>query len=202
MKYNHYELLELVSKYNVPGPRYTSYPTALQFSEHFDRTELEESLSIYSANDSEISIYIHIPFCHSLCWYCGCTKVITRNPESADNYLDYLDKEAELIARRLHPDTVVRQIHFGGGTPTFLSPIQLKRLGSIIHAHFTLNPDTEFSVEIDPRRVDEDHISSLIEIGCNRASLGIQDTNDDVQKAIHRIQPIEKSRQITTLLRE
>ena len=202
MKYNHYELLELVSKYNVPGPRYTSYPTALQFSEHFDRADLEESLSLYSGSTSEISLYIHIPFCHSLCWYCGCTKVITRNPKSADNYLDYLEKESELIARKLNPDTVVRQIHFGGGTPTFLSPDQLKRLGSIIHTCFKLHSNAEFSVEIDPRRVNEDHITSLIEIGCNRASLGVQDTNDAVQKAIHRIQPFEKNREIVSFLRK
>ncbi len=202
MLQNHHELLELVSKYNVPGPRYTSYPTALQFNEDFDRLMLEENLSQLTAHESEISVYIHIPFCQSLCWYCGCTKVITRNPESADRYLDYLEKESELITRRLHPNTKVRQIHFGGGTPTFLSPDQILRIGHIVHKHFDLHPDVEFSVEIDPRRVDDDHIAALIDIGCNRASLGVQDTNEAVQKAIHRIQPFEQTQKIVQILRD
>lgn len=202
MKFNHSELFDLVSKYNVPGPRYTSYPTALQFSEHFEQNHLEENYSLLSEYDSDLSLYIHIPFCQSLCWYCGCTKVITRNPRSADRYLDYLEIEAKRITQKMHPNSKVRQLHFGGGTPTFLSPDQIQRIGSILHQHFDLHPDVEFSVEIDPRRVDEEHIASLVYIGCNRASLGVQDTNTEVQKAIHRIQPFEQTKKVVGWLRE
>lgn len=196
------DLLKLVSKYNVPGPRYTSYPTAVQFSENFDKDQLNENVAMLASEAAPVSLYIHIPFCHSLCWYCGCTKVITKNPASADRYLDYLEKEMELVSAGLHPDIQVKQIHFGGGTPTFLSPIQLRRLGASIHHYFNLHNDVEFSVEIDPRRVSEEHISTLQEIGCNRASIGVQDTNVDVQKAIHRIQPFNQTEKVTRFLRK
>lgn len=194
-------LLDLVSKYNVPGPRYTSYPTALQFTEEIDPVTLYDGLYSGSQFPDSFSLYIHIPFCHSLCWYCGCTKVITKDPASADKYLDYVEKEIQLTAPTIHPDSDVKQIHFGGGTPTFLTPDQICRLGDIIRQNYKLHPDIEFSVEIDPRRVGEGHIDSLRKIGCNRASLGVQDTNEEVQKAIHRIQPFEQTKLITELLR-
>lgn len=198
---NQTELLDLVSKYNVPGPRYTSYPTALQFTDEFDPDALHDALLIGSQSPQSLSLYIHIPFCHSLCWYCGCTKVITKDPASADNYIDYLEKEIKLSLSTIHPDSDIKQIHFGGGTPTFLSPDQISRLGEIIHRYYRLHPEVEFSVEIDPRRVHHGHINALKEIGCNRASLGVQDTNEEVQKAIRRIQPFEQTKFVTDLLR-
>lgn len=198
---NQKELLDLVSKYNVPGPRYTSYPTALQFTDEFDADMLYDVLNNGRQTRKPLSLYIHIPFCHSLCWYCGCTKVITKDPASADKYIDYLEKEIKLSLATIHPDSEIKQIHFGGGTPTFLLPEQIYRLGDIINRYYKLHPNVEFSVEIDPRRVHEGHIKALKGIGCNRASLGVQDTNEEVQKAIHRIQPFEQTKRITELLR-
>jgi oxygen-independent coproporphyrinogen III oxidase len=201
MKFREKRLFELVQKYNVPGPRYTSYPTAVQFTEEFDDTVLDEALDRRAGSARAVSLYFHIPFCFSLCWYCGCTKIITRDQDRGDSYLDYLEKEAALVAKSLHPGSAAKQIHFGGGTPTFLTPVQLRRLGEIIHRYFTVDEDVEFSVEIDPRRCTEEHIIALKEIGVNRASLGVQDTNPDVQKAIHRIQPFELTREVTGYLR-
>src|SRR5699024_5135142 len=128
-----------------------------------------------------ISLYFHIPFCFSLCWYCGCTKVITKDQDRGDAYLDYMEMEMNQIADLLHPQSEVIQIHFGGGTPTFLKPQQLLRLGAVVEERFTLTGETEFGVEIDPRRCTQGHIKALREIGCNRASLGVQDTNPEVQ---------------------
>ena len=202
MSFHSGRLLELVKKYNVPGPRYTSYPTALQFTEEYDRSLLTEHFNNRATSKTDLSLYIHIPFCFSLCWFCGCTKVITKDQNRGDLYLDYLDKEMKLVNETIHPESTVKQIHFGGGTPTFLTPDQLQRLGNIIKKHFYIHEDVEFSVEIDPRRVEEDHIKALKDIGCNRASLGVQDTNEAVQKAIHRNQPFEQTSKIAELLRK
>lgn len=199
---NQAEILELVKKYNISGPRYTSYPTAVQFTEEFDQTILDKTFRERSERKQSLSLYFHIPFCFSLCWYCGCTKIITRDQDRGDAYLDYLEKEINLVKKTVHPESSVKQIHFGGGTPTFLTPVQLRRLGDLIQNGFSVRDDVEFSVEIDPRRCGEDHIKALREIGCNRASLGVQDTNEDVQQAIHRIQPFEKTEEITQLLRK
>ncbi len=196
------QLLNLVTKYNVPGPRYTSYPTAVQFTEQFDSDVLNSFHKNRVRERRELSLYIHIPFCFSLCWFCGCTKVITKDQGRGDVYLDYLEKEMELVYQTIHPDSVFKQIHFGGGTPTFLTPDQLQRLGMIIHDQFQVHDSVEFSVEIDPRRVGEEHIIALKEIGCNRASLGVQDTNEEVQKAVHRIQPFEQTEKVSGLLRK
>lgn len=202
MDINIHQVRRLISKYNVSAPRYTSYPTAPQFQKVADPVPLQEELKAQRFHEpSNYSIYFHLPFCRSLCWYCGCTKVITRQQGAADTYLDYLEKELELAAEGLHRDSVVRQIHFGGGTPTFLDPDQLGRLGKMIQSSFTMDASTEFSVEIDPRECTPEHISVLREMGCNRASLGVQDTNADVQQAIHRIQPFEMTQKVTGELR-
>jgi oxygen-independent coproporphyrinogen III oxidase len=195
-------LLELVQKYNVPGPRYTSYPTAIQFTGKFDNELLKQNLEKRTSKAKPVSLYFHIPFCFSLCWYCGCTKIITRDQDRGDVYIDYLEKEARLVSNLLQSNSDIKQIHFGGGTPTFLTPVQLKRLGRLIRSNFRVHEDVEFSVEIDPRRCTEDHIKALRDIGVNRASLGVQDTNELVQKAIHRIQPFKQTRQVTELLRQ
>lgn len=186
----------------MPGPRYTSYPTAVQFSEEIDHQLLNSKIQARAETPADLSLYFHIPFCFSLCWYCGCTKIITRDQNRGDVYLDYLEKEMKLNTDRLHKKSAVKQIHFGGGTPTFLEPGQLQRLGRLIHNYFRVHPNAEFSVEIDPRRCTEKHIIALSKIGCNRASLGVQDTNPEVQVAIHRIQPFEQTAKVTGLLRK
>ncbi|NBC27293.1 MAG: oxygen-independent coproporphyrinogen III oxidase [Bacteroidetes bacterium] len=195
-------LFDLVNKYNVAGPRYTSYPTAVQFTEEFPPGILDDSFSKRAGSARPLSLYFHIPFCFSLCWYCGCTKIITRDQDRGDLYIEYLQKEISLVQNTIHPDSPVQQIHLGGGTPTFLSAGQLQRLGDLIHSNFTIHRDVEFSVEIDPRRCGEEQIMALKKIGCNRASLGVQDTNHEVQRAIHRIQPFEETQVITNLLRK
>ncbi len=196
--------LELIKKYNVQGPRYTSYPTAVQFQEATkgDAEELSSYLQDRNTKPRKISLYFHIPFCFSLCWYCGCTKVITKDQDRGDLYLDYLEKEMDMVSKMMHEESEVIQIHFGGGTPTFLKPVQLRRLGKAIESQFNISDKTEFGVEIDPRRCTKEHICALKEIGCNRASLGVQDTNKEVQEAIHRIQPFEQTLKVTGWLRE
>lgn len=196
--------LDLIKKYNVQGPRYTSYPTAVQFREAAPEevSSLGEYLLERNDEPHPVSLYFHIPFCFSLCWYCGCTKVITKDQDRGDLYLDYLEKEMGQVAAMLHPECKVVQVHFGGGTPTFLKPEQLDRLGTAIHSRFSLTKETEFGVEIDPRRCTREHIRALAKMGCNRASLGVQDTNPEVQEAIHRIQPFEQTERVTHWLRE
>lgn len=192
---------KLIKKYNVQGPRYTSYPTAVQFQEAGNIFKLQDYLMLRNNSPRSISLYFHIPFCFSLCWYCGCTKVITKDTDRGNAYLDYLEKEMSQISQMLHPQSKVVQVHFGGGTPTFLKPDQLRRLGNAIRSQFNLNGKMEFSVEVDPRRCSEQHAEVLAEIGCNRTSLGVQDTNEEVQKAIHRIQPLEQTERVTKWLR-
>ncbi|MDZ7691984.1 MAG: oxygen-independent coproporphyrinogen III oxidase [Balneolaceae bacterium] len=196
--------IDLIKKYNVQGPRYTSYPTAVQFQEagRQDMEDLHRYLVNRNSGPHRVSLYFHIPFCFSLCWYCGCTKVITKDQDRGDLYLDYLEKEMDQVACLLSSGSEVVQVHFGGGTPTFLDPEQLQRLGEAIHSRFNLTGQTEFGVEIDPRRCTREHIKMLAQIGCNRASLGVQDTNEEVQQAIHRIQPFQQTRRVTEWLRK
>ena len=182
--------LDLIRKYSIPGPRYTSYPPATQFTEQLAGLRLDEAI----AEDNRpgagpLSLYFHLPFCETRCWFCGCTTVITRRRASAGEYLDDLTREVRLTAERMNPRRPVAQVHFGGGTPTFSPPDELRQLGALIHQAFRLAPDCEFSVEVDPRRLTEDHVRALHEIGANRASLGVQDTNPEVQLAVHRVQP-------------
>lgn len=195
--------LELVRKYNIPGPRYTSYPTAPQFSDQVDRSAL---LAEIAADNSDprrpLSLYFHLPFCESLCWYCGCNTVITRKRHVAADYVYLLQQEIALTAPLLNLDRPVTQLHFGGGTPTFLPPAEIDRLGRAIHSVFRFAPDAEISVEIDPRRLTKEHVDAYRRLGCNRASLGVQDTNPQVQIAIHRWQPLAQTAQAIKWLRE
>jgi len=194
--------LDLVRKYSVPGPRYTSYPPATQFTDDLAPLDLEGAIAEDNARGATpLSLYFHLPFCETRCWFCGCTTVITRRRDSAKEYLDDLVREVSLTAARLDRSRPVAQIHLGGGTPTFFPPDQLRRLGALLHDTFNLRPDTEFSVEIDPRRLTLDHIVALREIGVTRASLGVQDTNPRVQLAIHRIQPHSQNQQAFEWLR-
>lgn len=183
--------IDLVQKYNVPGPRYTSYPPATKFTEAFDRQELMGQIEANNRSTRGLSLYYHIPFCETLCWFCGCTTVITTQRSQGTNYLDYLEKEMARTRQLINPNRKVVQLHFGGGTPTFLAPDEIRRLGAAIHKNFQFAEDVEAGVEMDPRRLSRDHIKALNEAGFNRASFGVQDFNPEVQKAVHRIQPKE-----------
>lgn len=175
----------VLDKYNYSGPRYTSYPTAVEFHEAFTVAELDIAYMQYPQRP--LSLYIHIPFCHKLCYYCGCNKVITRHQHKAEDYLDVLEFEvrqraALLVGRK------VNQLHFGGGTPTFLTKSQISRLMAVIYEEFDFNSDAEISIEIDPREIELDMLDHLRELGFNRVSIGVQDFNKDVQKVVNREQ--------------
>jgi len=194
--------LDLVRKYDISAPRYTSYPTAVEFRDfatpapllgHLDRSNQDATLPL--------SLYFHLPFCETLCWFCGCTTVITLNHKSSDTYLDYLEKEVALLAPRVHRDRKVVQLHYGGGTPTFFQPDELARLAQLIRRNFKFAPDAELSVEVDPRRLSHAQVVALRESGFNRASLGVQDFNPQVQEAVHRIQPRAMTEQAINWLR-
>ncbi|MGL5949417.1 MAG: oxygen-independent coproporphyrinogen III oxidase [Aeromonas sp.] len=175
----------LIEKYNYSGPRYTSYPTALEFNEQFGYQDFTEAAGQYPARN--VSLYVHIPFCHKLCYYCGCNKVITRHAHKADEYLDYLEREIKQQAP-LFAGRTVTQLHWGGGTPTFLSAVQTRRLMRLLRSEFTFASKGEFSIEVDPREIELDMLNVLREVGFNRISLGVQDFNKQVQKAVNREQ--------------
>ena len=183
----------LVEKYTMSAPRYTSYPSALQFSEAFDETSF---LSDLRAQKEPIAVYIHLPFCRSMCWFCGCTKIITRRQESADRYLDYLAKELHLWQEHIRHVTM-DQIHFGGGTPNFLTVPQIDRLNALIKCYLPLSPQVQISVELSPDQLDEGQVQAFARLGATRASIGVQDTSPLVQKAVNRIQP--QSRNLETI---
>lgn len=194
--------LALIQKYSAAAPRYTSYPPATKFTTDIPSLRIEETITADNAPGAgPLSLYFHLPFCESLCWYCGCNTVITTRREAATEYVDDLAREMRLVAGRIDCERPVTQIHFGGGTPTFLPPPELARLGLLIRELFQVSPDCEFGVEIDPRRLTHDHVEALRIIGANRASLGVQDTNPAVQLAIHRWQPTALTAQAFTWLR-
>jgi oxygen-independent coproporphyrinogen-3 oxidase len=194
--------LDLIRKYNVPGPRYTSYPTALQFTEDFDRQDLIKQIHTNNEKTDPLSLYFHLPFCETLCWFCGCTTVISSDHSRSNPYLDHLEKEIQITAPKINPEREIVQLHFGGGSPNYLSPSQIRRLGKSIHENFRFASDAELSVELDPRRLTKDHVDAFNEMGVNRASFGIQDFNPKVQEAVNRIQPKEVSDQAITWIRE
>lgn len=175
----------LIEKYNYSGPRYTSYPTALEFDESFTYPSLIKATHIYP--ERALSLYIHIPFCHKICYFCGCNKVITRHQEKADKYLDYLEREIQIQATHVR-HRLVTQLHWGGGTPTFLLPAQISRLMTILRKHFNFSDDAEISIEVDPREIELSTIDHLAQEGFNRLSLGVQDFNKEVQQAVNREQ--------------
>jgi oxygen-independent coproporphyrinogen III oxidase len=193
---------DLISKYNRPGPRYTSYPTALQFREDFSLDEALEPQSFVGGHLEPLSLYVHLPFCESLCWFCACNTVISRDPRRADHYLDYLGREIELTLRSVDRRRKVTQVHLGGGSPSFLSPEQIHRLGSLLHSHFFLDREAECSVELDPRTMTREKVRAFADIGFTRASFGVQDNNPEIQKRINRHQPQELNAQAVVWLRE
>ncbi|MBO9652078.1 MAG: oxygen-independent coproporphyrinogen III oxidase [Variovorax sp.] len=179
-------------RFDGPGPRYTSYPTADRFVEAFTADDYAQALhrrGAAGAHGRPLSLYVHIPFCESLCYYCACNKVVTRHRHWAAEYLDYLEKEIALHIAALGRGALVSQLHLGGGTPTFLDDEGLARLIAMLGREFALAPEREQSIEIDPRTVDGARLAKLAQLGFNRLSFGVQDFDADVQKAVHRIQP-------------
>jgi len=187
--------LEQIKKYNVPGPRYTSYPPAVHFKPELDVNFVTGKIRENNTTTRDISLYFHLPFCRSLCWYCGCNMVITRKQSQSQTYLDYLAKEMDLIAGMTNRARRVVQIHLGGGTPTFLLPEEIRQLGEMTRSRFNVASDVESGVEVDPRRLTREHVEAMRTAGHNRISIGVQDTNPQVQVAINRIQPFEQSAQ-------
>ncbi len=181
---------DLVVRYGGRGPRYTSYPTALQFDESLKLDDYCQNALDSNAGSAPLSLYVHIPFCHSLCFYCGCNKVVTRNRSRVERYLDTLHCEIDMQSELFDKDRRVEQLHFGGGTPTYLSGKQLTELMSKLREAFSLDESEsrEFSIEVDPRTVDEEDIRQLSQLGFNRLSLGIQDFDSIVQDAVNRRQ--------------
>jgi len=187
--------LELIRRLDKNGPRYTSYPTADRFVESFNAESYAKWVAKREIDgiNRPLSLYIHIPFCNTLCFYCACNKVITKNKNKAGEYVRYLIKEMAMQAMLLGPDQVVEQLHFGGGTPTFLSDDEIKQVMASIRQHFKLVKDGEYSIEIDPRKVSNETIALLGETGFNRISIGVQDFDAEVQSAVNRIQSEEET---------
>ncbi|CAH0990835.1 Oxygen-independent coproporphyrinogen III oxidase [Sinobacterium norvegicum] len=193
---------ELIKKYDVSGPRYTSYPTANLFGSQFQHQQYVSIAEQDSDNIAPISLYIHIPFCENICYYCACNKVVTRDRSKSREYLGYLEQEIALRGK-LHGKRPVTQLHFGGGTPTFLAPAELTELMVMLGRHFNLSDSDsrEYSIELDPRTIDHDYIALLKGLGFNRVSLGIQDFHPPVQKAINREQSVEMVSDLIDTLR-
>jgi oxygen-independent coproporphyrinogen-3 oxidase len=179
---------ELLAKYDRPVPRYTSYPTAPHFHDGIGRHDYREWLAELPS-DVRLSLYLHVPFCHELCWYCGCHTTVARRYHPVAEYRDLLLREIDLVGATIGGRRPVRHIHFGGGTPTMLAPDDLRLLGGRLRARFDLEDAAEFAVEIDPRRLTRETVDALAATGVNRASLGVQDVNPEVQLAINRWQP-------------
>ncbi|MGL4756369.1 MAG: oxygen-independent coproporphyrinogen III oxidase [Aeromonadaceae bacterium] len=189
----------LIQKYNYSGPRYTSYPTALEFSEAFDYPQFLQAAAQYPQRP--LSLYVHIPFCHMLCYYCACNKIVTRQTHKAAEYLTYLDKEMTSLAPQF-AGRQVTQLHWGGGTPTYLNADEIRQLMAMLRRHFQLAPDGEFSIEVDPREIELSLLDVLREVGFTRLSLGVQDFNLEVQQAVNRVQDNDFIRALLQRARE
>jgi oxygen-independent coproporphyrinogen-3 oxidase len=185
---------ETLNKYDISGPRYTSYPTADRFVEAF--TEDAYKLALQNRRSvaavSPLSIYVHIPFCESLCFFCACNKIVTKHHERSAEYLRYLNREIDLHIEHLGTGQTISQLHLGGGSPTFFSDEELSDLMSMLKRNFVFAPGGEYSIEVDPRTVNEQRLKHLADLGFNRLSFGVQDFDPEVQKAVHRIQPAEQ----------
>lgn len=184
----------LIEKYNRQGPRYTSYPTALEFSAIGDGVEQE--ILTHREVSTPLSLYFHVPFCRHLCYYCGCNKIITKKNSDAGDYLDYLIKEVRHKKSLLQGTSIVKQLHLGGGTPTFFSDDELTQLWEFLQAEFDFAPDGDYSIEIDPRELRPTTLSTLRRLGFNRLSFGVQDLEEKVQIAVNRVQPEYMIRQV------
>ena len=189
-------------KYSKPGPRYTSYPTAPEFSENFTQDDLKNYYKNQDKNRN-LSLYFHLPFCRSACYFCGCNTIFTSKEDKKIRYISYIKKELDILKKYLDTSRVVSQMHFGGGTPTFFSPSQLEELISKIKEVFpNFSADAEISCEVDPRYFTKEHMDVLKTGGVNRLSFGVQDLDETVQKTIHRIQPFELTQNVIKIARD
>lgn len=192
-------MLELLRKYDRPGPRYTSYPTAVEFHPGFGEAAYRDRLArAAEAADEPLSLYLHLPFCEERCSFCGCMVIITKKREVAAHYLGYLEREIAMLAEALRHRRCVSQYHWGGGTPTYLSVQQMKALHRAVTSHFEMVDGAELAIEVDPRVTDFEQLDTLRELGFNRLSLGIQDFAPDVQRAVNRIQGEAETRALVT----
>jgi len=189
---------DLIVRYGGRGPRYTSYPTALQFDESLSPDDFRSKSAESNASDVPLSLYVHIPFCHTLCYYCGCNKIVTRNEARVERYMEMLYREIDMQSKLFDHSRKVEQLHFGGGTPTYLNDEQLSALLDKLRAAFNFDDsdDREFSIEVDPRTVDAEGIRHLARLGFNRLSLGIQDFEPNVQQAVNRAQTPDEVREL------
>ncbi|HXX99764.1 MAG TPA: oxygen-independent coproporphyrinogen III oxidase [Candidatus Limnocylindrales bacterium] len=185
---------EFVARYNRPGPRYTSYPTAPVWTESFGAKDFEAAIEDADRKGSPVSLYMHLPFCESLCLFCACNVIIQKDKRVAPPYISTLKKEIDRMAHGISRKRQVTQFHWGGGTPTYLSPEQIEDLFTYTRERFTFAPDAEIGIEIDPRVTSQAHLETVRKMGFNRLSMGIQDFKEDVQKAVHRVQPYEMTR--------
>ena len=193
---------EFLARYNRPGPRYTSYPTAPVWNDSFGPDDLERVHEEAELARSPVSLYMHIPFCESLCLFCACNVIIQKDKRVAPPYLTVLKREMERVSRSVSKEREVVQFHWGGGTPTYLTPEQIEDLFGSVRARFTFAADAEIGIEVDPRVTSRDHLETLRRLGFNRLSMGIQDFHAEVQKAIHRIQPFELTRDLLFAARD
>jgi oxygen-independent coproporphyrinogen-3 oxidase len=195
---------QLIRKFGGSGPRYTSYPTADRFVEAFDASAYRHWLQHRNIGGfaKPLSLYVHLPFCDTICYYCGCNKIVTRDHGRSAKYLDYLCREIALVAGSTEGGREVSSIHFGGGTPTFLSDAELAALMAALRDTFELDPQGEYAIEVDPRKVGADRIAHLARLGFNRISIGVQDFNAAVQKAVNRIQSVAETRQVIDAARD
>lgn len=196
--------IELIKRYDKSGPRYTSYPTAVQFKPGFSSLQYDHARETSIKQHGPLSLYVHIPFCSHVCYYCACNKVITKYKDKAQPYLDVLFKEIEMRSQGYDASRPIEQLHWGGGTPTFIDHEQMSALMRKLGEHFTLleSDDRDYSIEIDPRELQDDTLAHLKKIGFNRVSLGVQDFNEQVQKAVNRIQPRSMTEATLTQARE
>lgn len=195
----------LIKKYDISGPRYTSYPTARQFVETFTEDEyIQHAKASNGSHAAPLSIYIHIPFCDTVCFYCACNKIATKDRSKGQPYLDRLFKEIEMQSQLFDRDRSVKQLHWGGGTPTFISHEEIQKLMEKTRQHFNFASDDEgeFSIEVDPREATHDTIALLRKVGFNRLSMGVQDFDPIVQKAVNRIQPKQQTFDVYSAARE
>jgi len=192
---------DLLRRYDRPGPRYTSYPTAVEFHEGVGAARYAEHLARAARVDAPLSFYIHLPFCEERCLFCGCNVVITRKREVVRRYLDLLVREIHDVAGRLGTRRRLSQYHWGGGTPTYLTPDEMRELQAEVFGEFAIDPGAEVAVEVDPRVTTPEHMAALCELGFNRLSMGVQDFTPEVQEAVNRIQSFERTRDLVALAR-
>ncbi|MEC4895012.1 MAG: oxygen-independent coproporphyrinogen III oxidase [Oscillatoria sp. PMC 1051.18] len=193
---------DLLIKYDKPLPRYTSYPPATELKENFTETDFHNAIAAGNSQNIPLSLYCHIPFCDTPCYFCGCNTIITQRKEVVDPYLNYIAKNITKVASEIDPKRQVDQLHWGGGTPNYLNLHQVEKLWTILNEHFSFSDRAEISIEINPKNVDKNYLLLLKDLGFNRISFGIQDFNPQVQKAINRIQSETMLFQVMEWIRE